>query len=246
MIVTLAERISDSPYIEAVSQGYTAGDGSTIRPAETNWHMILQRHQGNTQMLMVGPLTTSAPIHWQGGGEMLWLRFRLGVFMPHLPLKEYTDSEASLPIAGSERFWLKSSAWQFPDYENVETFVEQLVKTEILVCDSLIPTVMQDQPAYFSPRTVRHRFLQATGLSQNQVRQINRAQVAAMMLKQGVSILDTVDDLGYFDQPHLTRSLRQWVGYTPAQLYRSDIDCHFIQDPALWPDYTAKVPERVR
>ncbi|MCB0139261.1 MAG: AraC family transcriptional regulator, partial [Caldilineaceae bacterium] len=38
----------------------------------------------------------------------------------------------------------------------------------------------------------------------------------------GVSILDAVDEAGYYDQPHLTRALRQWVGYTPAQILHAD------------------------
>lgn len=238
MIETLAERLSDSPYIDAVSYGHTISDGSVIRPAETNWHMVLMRHQGETQMLMTGPLTSSERIGWQAGGELLWLRFELGVYMPHLPLKYFIDREEALPNASSQRFWLKSTAWQFPNYENVETFVARLVKEEILISDPVVSAVMQEQPQYIAPRTVRHHFTQATGLTQKQVRQIERAQAAALMLKRGVSILDTVYELGYFDQPHLTRSLKQWIGYTPAQLYRSSIDCHFIQDPALWPDYT--------
>jgi methylphosphotriester-DNA--protein-cysteine methyltransferase len=67
---------------------------------------------------------------------------------------------------------------------------------------------------------VRHRFLQATGLSQNHIRQYERAQQAAALLQQGKSILDTAYDLGYYDQPHLTRSLKQFFGYTPAQIGR--------------------------
>jgi AraC-like DNA-binding protein len=37
-------------------------------------------------------------------------------------------------------------------------------------------------------------------------------------LRQGVSILDTVEQAGYADQPHLTRSLKRLIGQTPAQL----------------------------
>jgi AraC-like DNA-binding protein len=51
-----------------------------------------------------------------------------------------------------------------------------------------------------------------------QIKQVARAQQAATMLQQGSTILDTVYTLGYFDQPHLTRSLKQWIGYTPAQI----------------------------
>jgi hypothetical protein len=256
MMVTLDERLSDSPYVEAVSQGCTLEDGSTIRPAEANWHMVLSHYQGNTQLMVVGPLSTSGVAAWQAGAEIIWIRFRLGVFMPHLPLKHFVDVEQALPAASSQRFWLNGSALQFPHYENIELFVDRLVAEEVLVSDPLIGAVLQEKmhtgslytgslpPASIhalSPRTVRHRFLQATGLAHNHVRQIERAQRAAMLLKQGVSILDTVYDLGYYDQPHLTRSLKQWVGYTPAQLFRSTVDCHFIQDPALWPDYNSVV-----
>jgi methylphosphotriester-DNA--protein-cysteine methyltransferase len=65
---------------------------------------------------------------------------------------------------------------------------------------------------------VRHRFLQATGLTQGHIRQVERAKRAAELLRQGSSISDTVYEAGYFDQPHLTRSLKRWIGSTPAQL----------------------------
>jgi transcriptional regulator GlxA family with amidase domain len=78
----------------------------------------------------------------------------------------------------------------------------------------------RDEPLEMSPRTVRHRFLQATGQTQNHIRQYERAIKAASLLRHGVSILDTVFETGYFDQPHLTRSLKQFVGHTPAQILR--------------------------
>jgi AraC-like DNA-binding protein len=34
-----------------------------------------------------------------------------------------------------------------------------------------------------------------------------------------------VYQVGYFDQPHLTRALKRWVGYTPAQLAREARGC---------------------
>ncbi len=35
---------------------------------------------------------------------------------------------------------------------------------------------------------------------------------------RGVSILDAVHEAGYFDQSHLTRSLKHFIGLTPAQI----------------------------
>jgi methylphosphotriester-DNA--protein-cysteine methyltransferase len=55
-------------------------------------------------------------------------------------------------------------------------------------------------------------------LTQNTLYQISRAQYATTLLKEGVSILETMDQAGYFDQPHLTRSLKHFIGLTPAQI----------------------------
>lgn len=233
MIEMLGERLSDSPFVDAVTHGYTTEVGSTIRPAETHWHMVLVKAEGKTQLLVVGPLTTAGVVSWGAGGEILWLRFKLGVFMPHLAFHEFRDAELSLPGATSQRFWLKGSAWQFPDYENVDTFVDRLMREEVLAYDPLVGAIMQEQPQTLAPRTVRHRFAQATGLTQKHVMQVARAQQAAEMLNQGVPILDTVDELGYFDQPHLTRALKRWVGYTPAQLTRSPHAAQASQGDAL-------------
>lgn len=220
MSIIYEERVSDSPYIETITHGYTASDGTTIRPAEIHWHMVFVKEQGRVHPLVVGPLKTSGLVSWSEGAEILWIKFKLGTFMPHLPAKHCLDAETVLPQASSQSFWLHSRSWQLPDFENVETFVERLVRQEVLVRDPLIKAVLQGQPQAMAPRTVRHRFLQATGLSQNHIFQFERAQQAAALLQQGLTILDTVYELGYFDQPHLTRSLKQFVGKTPAQIGR--------------------------
>lgn len=212
------ERLSDSPYLETVTRGCTLSDGSTIRPAEIHWHMVLVKHPGGTQLLVVGPLSQSGVASWGAGAEILWIKFRLGTFMPHLPTRKIRDSEAALPEACSQSFWLKGAAWQYPDFENVETFVERLVREDVLVCDPLISSALQRQPPELPPRTMRHHFLRATGLTCSHIKQFERARQAASLLQQGTSILDTVYEAGYFDQPHLTRSLKRFLGYTPAQL----------------------------
>jgi AraC-like DNA-binding protein len=237
------ERSSDSAYVETIMHGRTLSDGSTIRPAESHWHMVIVRHKG-IQLRVVGPWSMSGIASWGEGAEILWIKFKLGAFMPHLPARDCLNLETLLPNAASRSFWLKGSAWQFPDYENVETFVDWLVRDEVLVCDSVVNAALQDQlqPQTMAERTVRHRFLRATGLSQNHILQMKRAEQAAALLEQGVSILDTVHQAGYFDQPHLTRSLKRFIGKTPAQLSHTNTSvCHSIQDILLLPDYNTNV-----
>jgi AraC-like DNA-binding protein len=234
-------RASDSPYVEAIMHGYTVGNGSTIRPAECHWHMVFTKFEDNLYPIFVGPLTASGTVSFTEGAEILWIKFKLGTFMPHLPHRNFLDVETVLPEATSKTFWLKGSAWQFPNYENVDTFVDWLVREEVLVYDPVVSAVLEGQPHDMASRTVRHRFLRATGLTQTHIFQIERAQRAAAFLSQGVSILDTVYEVGYFDQPHLTRSLKQWVGHTPAEILRTSNACRFVQDSDLSFEYHADV-----
>jgi len=221
MSFVVEHRASDAPCVESVMHGRTVGDGLTIRPAESHWHLVVTRYHGQTRALVVGPLTAAGQLAYGGDAEILWIKFRLGAFMPHLPLTRLRDTETELPGATGQKFWLKSSTWQLPDFENADTFVSRLMREGVLTWDPLISAALQHQAVGISPRTVRHRFLQATGLSQNQIYQLSRAQRAEQLLRQGVSILDTVAEAGYADQPHLTRALRQWIGFTPAELQRT-------------------------
>jgi hypothetical protein len=218
MSIIYEERSSDSPYVETITRGWTASDGSTIRPAEVHWHMVFVRHNGRVQALVVGPWTSAGVVSWAEGAEILWIKLKLGTFMPHLPPRDFLDVETILPGAASQSFWLNGSAWQFPDYDNVETFIDRLVRADVLVRDPVVNTVLQDQPQEMASRTVRHRFLRTTGLTQSHIRQMKRAQQATVLLQQGVSILDTVYEVGYFDQPHMTRALKQFMGHTPGQI----------------------------
>ena len=50
------------------------------------------------------------------------------------------------------------------------------------------------------------------------MRQIERAREAAHLLAAGKAATDVVASVGYFDQPHLARALRRYIGRTATQL----------------------------
>ena len=222
MSILHEQRLSDSPYVETITHGWTMSDGSTIRPSESNWHMVFVKEHGRIHRLVVGPLSTAGVASWGEGAEILWIKFKLGVFMPHLPVRDLLDSERTLPEVASKSFWLKSAAWELPDFENVDTFVNRLMHDEILVLDPVVDAMLQDQSVDISSRTMRHHFLRATGLTRSRIFQMRQAQQAKALLQQGTPILDAVHEAGYFDQPHLTRALKQFIGYTPAQIAQAN------------------------
>lgn len=217
MILTYEARLSDSPYVESVSHGWTQHGYHGMRPAEMNWHMVFVRLEGMTFPIITGPWSYAGMMPFVDA-EIIWVRFKLGVFMPHLPVRDYLNNELILPGASDTSFWLNSEARELPQFENVETFVNRLIHDETLKYDPLIADTLQNHPHDLSPRTIRHRFVQATGMSQKHIQQINRAKQARDLLQQGQSILDTAFESGYYDQSHMTRSLKQYLGYTPMQL----------------------------
>jgi Helix-turn-helix domain len=214
-------RASDSPYVEAIWHGGAYDLYTPICPADSRWDLLLFKCDGQIKVTVEGPLTRAKPKFHPGGAEWRVIKFKLGTFMPYLPVTHLLDGDALLPEASHKSFWLNGSTWQFPAVDDVEAFVARLVREEVLVRDPLVNAVLQDQPQDVSARTVRRRFLQATGLTYKGIQQIERAQQAMTLLQQGVPILDAVYQLGYADQPHMTRALKYFVGQTPAQIARA-------------------------
>jgi AraC-like DNA-binding protein len=40
------------------------------------------------------------------------------------------------------------------------------------------------------------------------------------LLREGMTIAEVIDRVGYYDQAHLTRALRRFVGQTPGRIAR--------------------------
>lgn len=224
MSLSFDERLSDSPYVERVWSSHSERAGSFTSIAAIYWEMVVTKYQGTTTLTVRGPETKATRMDFPAGAEWFGIDFRLGTFMPHLPPGDVMDlQDVNLPEATSQSFWLHGSAWQFPNYENADTFVDRLVREGLLVRDPVVDAVLQGYPPPLSPRSLQYRFLQATGLTHRAIQQIKRARHAAARLEQGASILDTIYEAGYADQPHLTRALKRFIGYTPAQIMGTQI-----------------------
>ena len=234
MIFTFEERPSNSPFVERIWRAHSERAGSFLSIAASHWEMVVSRQNGKTMLTVRGPETKATPLDCSADGEWLGIRFKLGTVMPHLPASTLVDGAVNLPDAGSRSFWLHCSAWQFPDFENADTFVDRLVRDGLLVRTPVVQAALHDQLKDLSLRTAQRHFLRTTGLTHSAVRQIERARYATTLLRQGLSILDVVYEAGYYDQPHLTRALKHFIGLTPAQIMdRSrDVQLSFLYKTA--------------
>jgi AraC-like DNA-binding protein len=219
----LEQKPSGSPLVQQIWRTQSERTGMFISQAKAYTELVLTRYQGKTILTVRGPETKATFLDYQWiGAEYLGITLKLGTFMPQLLPKNLRDwRNVDLPAASRQSFWLHGSTWEFPTYENVDTFIARLVRKDLLVTDPVVVAVLQGHAQPLSIRSIQYRFLQATGLTNRTIRQITRAQQAYNLLEQGISILDTVFEAGYADQPHLTRALKRFFGQTPAQLANS-------------------------
>ena len=236
MFLTFDARFSDSVFVERIWRCRSDRAGRFLSIAASNFEIAITRHQGKTFLTVRGPETKATPADCPADGEWLGIRFKLGTYMPQLLPGTLRDRrDVNLPGATGHSFWLNGSAWDYPDFENADTFVSRLVRKGLVVRD---PSVDAAQHGHFeegSLRTAQRRFLRATGITLRSVRQIERARHATNLLREGFSILDTVYEADYFDQAHLTRSLKHRIGQTPVEIMRSSAQLSFLYKTAPLP-----------
>ena len=219
MILFDEDRASDSPFIERVWRCHSEGAHPFLSISASRCELVVSRLRGKITVTVRGPETRATPMgDCPGDGEWIGILLKLGTFLPHLPTTTLVDTGVDLPIVARTSFSLFGSVWQLPDYDNADTFVDWLVRKGELARDPVIDAALQGHLKDSDPSTMQRHFRRSTGLTQSAVRQIERARYATHLLQQGVSILDTVLEAGYFDQPHLTRSLKYLMGQTPAQI----------------------------
>src|SRR5690606_13743581 len=114
--------------------------------------------------------------------------------------------------------------WPVPRFDDAEDFVDRLVRAGVLTRDPLVDEVVWGGVATVGTRSVQRRVAASTGLTQGAIRRIERARRAAVLLGEGVPALEVVHRLGYYDQPHLARSLKRFIGRTATQLQKPDHD----------------------
>lgn len=220
MSMIFESRFSESPLVERVWRSRCEQAGPFTSMALNRVQLVVWREDGKTRFTVRGPETVATPAWCPVHEEFVGIVLKCGAYLPHLPPSALRDNLATLPEVGATGFYLAGSAWQFPTYDNADVFIERLARAGLLVYEPVVEAALQGRMDTddLSLRSAQRRFLRATGLTHSAVRQIERARYATTLLRRGASIFDAMAEANYFDQPHLTRSLRRFIGRTPAQL----------------------------
>jgi AraC-like DNA-binding protein len=220
-VFSFQRRPVESPLVEQVWQTRSEPEESFISAAVSNWEIVVTRQGSTAQLTVLGPETSATAATIPEDATFFGIQFRLGTFMPRLPPGQLVDRALTLPAAGNTSFWLDGSRLEIPTPDHVDAFVAKLVRAGTLAHDPLVPAVMAGRAARLSARSIQRRVSRATGLTPGAIRQIKRAQAAVELLCDGVAPPDAAYRAGYSDQPHLTRSLKRFVGQTPAEIATS-------------------------
>lgn len=228
MFLTFEDRPSNSPYVERLWHSCSTTGGPFHSMAEGNLELVVTRLGGLTQVTLRGPVTQAAIVDCPANGRWFAIRFRVGTYFPGLATSQLLNRRnLHLPTTRDGRFWLEGDAWEIPDYENAEVFVTRLAKRGLITSEPAVEAAIEGAPQLVSRRSVQRHFLRATGITCAQFRKIERARHAVELLRNGTGILDVVHNAGYFDQPHLTRSLKYLIGQTPTKILRNEAQLSF-------------------
>ncbi|KAB8162883.1 helix-turn-helix domain-containing protein [Streptomyces sp. 3MP-14] len=211
-------RDSDSPWVAQVWRSTSARVDSMTSVASPHWELVIWEEAGRVNANLQGPESRASIAPVPQDATFFGITFALGTWMPHLAVSQLVDSSAPLPDTTRRSFYLRGSAWHLPTFDNAEAFVRRLVREDILVSDPVVTSVLAGREPEVSARTAQRRFVASTGLTRGAIRQIERAREAALLIQGGAPAGEVVHRLGYFDQPHLARSLSRFVGRTATQL----------------------------
>lgn len=223
------DRPSDSPLIERVWRSHSERAGTFQSVASSLCEMVVSRVAGRTWLTLRGPETRATVAECPADGEWFGVRFSAGTYLREFPASRLIDrNDVNLPDLSGRSFLLSGTAFEYPNLENAEVLVSRLVSAGLIGHDSAVGQALKGDPQALSRRSTQRHFLLATGITHQTHRQIGRARYAVRLLRSGASILDAVHLAGYFDQAHLTRSMRHRIGETPARIARGEQQLSFL------------------
>jgi AraC-like DNA-binding protein len=212
------QRASPADFVSQIWRSRSVQGGAFTSVATSTMELVFSKIAGRRTVHLRGPESRPTQADCPPDGEWLGVQLRPGTFLPAFARgMDLVNRDIELPTSPSG-FWLHGSTWAFPTHDNVDVFIDRLARAGLVQTDALIVDALARQSAEPPTRALQRRFLAVTGLSQTMLRQIERARIATALLRQGEAIGAVADQLGLYDQAHLNRLLRRFIGHTPARL----------------------------
>jgi len=217
MSFTYEDKQIDSPFIDKIWHTFTTSEGVYTADVDGNWDIIITKGKNFVGVSVNGIGTEAAKVPYVSGIESIGIALKPGVFLRDYKGKDIVNSQHVLNEGDVSYVRISGQNFTIPDFETAEAFVRELEASGLLLTDSIVSNFSRKKGAV-SARTLRRHVAETTGVSPHFFDQIERAQYAADLLKQGVAIAEVSSETGYTDQAHMTRAIKRIMGRTPAQI----------------------------
>lgn len=206
-------RPSPNPLIDRIWRTENITDGVYTATPDCAWDLLaLQLPDGSRRMMLAGQQTKYLNVPYVAGSSAVVISFTASAYLAGFKGDELVDATIMLPNDNLGRFILLDHAFDFPEYDTVEKLITAMVGAGILKQDDVVASVLEGQPKAMSSRTMQRHFHQVTGMSRKTLGKIRRAQNAVKMLQAGKATAAVAAEVGYTDQPHLTKDLKKIMG----------------------------------
>jgi hypothetical protein len=224
-------RASDSPWVSSVWTCRSEQVSEMTAVATETWGLVFFEQEGRAHAAVTGPESRSATAPVPEGASFVGIQFAVGTSLGGVAAPSLVDAGIVLPDVTRRSFRLDGQRFPTPRPDDAEALVDRLVRTGVVIGDPVVAGALRGAPPAVCERTLQRRFRAATGLSHGAIRQIERVRAAAVLLMGGARVSDVVAELGYYDDAHLARALRRYVGRTARQL-REGVGGALALDPA--------------
>jgi AraC-like DNA-binding protein len=222
MIDLFTERPSDNPYVQSVWKSHISGEGSHTLPARGSWDFIFIKSYGSLKTLLVAPSKIATVSKYnEDDAEYFGIKLIPGFFPKYLHANVMLHEVQKLETlrAGVK---IKNTTIEVPTFDTAELFVDKLLQQDIFDSDPIVQSELRhSENSDISLRSIQRRFSRSTGISKSHFQRINQATLAQTLLANGSSIAEVAHQAGYYDQSHLTHSLKTLKGFTPSEIQAS-------------------------
>lgn len=135
-IFRIENRVEPSEFIERIWRTRGMPARAMISIAVPHWHMLVIKHSSSpTKVIVRGPESKASIVDIPQAAEFIGIEFKLGTFMPALPISALVDDAKELDAVSNSHINLAKSNWEMPTFETAADFVAHLARDEVLVRD---------------------------------------------------------------------------------------------------------------
>jgi AraC-like DNA-binding protein len=211
-------RTSSHPWIDTVWQTLCLTDGVYRATPDGSWDLILSvAPDGRSTVFLTGQATEPVDAPYLAGECSVVISFAAHVYLTRDKEVRTGPALRFLPVCNSG-FVLDGVQLPLPAFSNAEQLTDKMVEANLLQSDDLVAKAFTAKPKAASKRSVQQHFKKVTGITQKDFELIRRAQEAVRRLKAGEKPAAVAAELGYSDQPHMTKSIKKIMGHLPSNL----------------------------